>query len=612
MKRLLTLAVMALVLAGNATAATVVRGPYLQMAAPGSIVVRWRTDVASDSRVRFGTSQGSLTLSAEDPTVTTEHEVRLAGLAPETRYYYSVGTTGGTQGGGDESTFFVTPPPAGTARPTRIWVIGDSGTGNANAAAVYNAYRTFAGSTYTHLWLMLGDNAYSTGTDAEYQNAVFGMYPGLLRQSVLWPTLGNHDGQTADSATQAGPYYDIFTLPRGAESGGVASGTEAYYSFDDGNIHFVVLDSYETDRSTTGAMMSWLKADLQAATADWLIAFWHHPPYSKGSHDSDTEIELIQMRERFLPVLEDYGVDLVLTGHSHSYERSQFIDGHYGVSSTFGSRHVIDGGSGQPGGTGVYDKGRAGAPHDGAVYAVAGSSGQTSGGALNHPAMYISLNELGSMVLDVDGLTLNARFLDAHGTVRDSFTIVKDAPPPPPPSTTVEVQNGLNGYRGMEDAHLSSLRPRTNSGSSVILLADGSDGGNGRLMSLVKWKALPVPAGSSVESARVSLMLSEGSAGTYNVYSLKAPWSEGTATWSRLRPAASVGALVGTIAPGAAGVREITLNAAGVALVQGWIDGTAANNGLILLDAGTSDGIEVLSSEDRTVWKRPKLTVTYH
>jgi hypothetical protein len=596
-------------LAGN-TGVTVLRGPYLQMAAPGSIVVRWRTDVATDSRVRFGTTQGSLTLSADNSTLTTEHEVRLAGLVPETRYYYSVGSTSGTQGGGDATTFFVTPPPTGSARPTRIWVIGDSGTANANAAAVYNAYRTFAGATYTNLWLMLGDNAYNDGTDAEYQAAVFNMYPALLRQSVLWPTLGNHDGHSADSATQTGPYYGIFTLPRNAEAGGVASGTEAYYSFDHGNIHFVVLDSYETDRSTTGAMMSWLRADLQAATADWLIAFWHHPPYSKGSHNSDTETELIQMRERFLPVLEDFGVDLVLTGHSHSYERSKFIDGYYGSSSTFSSGHVIDGGSGRPEDTGAYDKLSGGAPHDGAVYAVAGSSGQISGGLLNHPAMYISLNALGSMVLDVNGLTLDAKFLDNTGAVRDSFTIVKGGTPPA--NTTVQLQNGLNGYTGTDDTYVSSGNGATNYGALTTLLADGSDGTNGRLMGLVKWSTGGIPSTAVVESASVTLQLSNGSAGTYNVHAFNAAWSGLKATWDSLNPTANLGVLVGTVSAGGTGSRQVALNAAGVALVQGWINGTAANNGLIVVDASTTDGIDMRSSEYGTITVRPKLTVTYH
>ena len=55
-------------------------------------------------------------------------------------------------------------------------------------------------------------------------------------------------------------------------------------------------------------MLTWLGQDLAQNTADWLIAFFHHPPYSKGSHNSDTEGQLIDMRANALPILEDYGV----------------------------------------------------------------------------------------------------------------------------------------------------------------------------------------------------------------------------------------------------------------------------------------------------------------
>ena len=61
-------------------------------------------------------------------------------------------------------------------------------------------------------------------------------------------------------------------------------------------MHFVCLDSQESSRSTTGPMFTWLRQDLAATTAEWVIAFWHHPPYSKGSHDSDTETQLREMR----------------------------------------------------------------------------------------------------------------------------------------------------------------------------------------------------------------------------------------------------------------------------------------------------------------------------
>lgn len=421
-----------LLLSGS-SGVNVTRGPYLQMNTPASIIVRWRTDVATNSRVSYGSSPAMLTQTADDLTSTTEHVVTVSGLSPNQTYYYSIGTTTSALVGADANHFFKTSPVAGTAAPTRIWVLGDAGTANASQTSVRNAYYTFAGSTYTNLILMLGDNAYNSGTDSEYQNAVFNMYPTILRQTPLWSTLGNHDTASSTNPPATLPYYQMFTFPQNAEVGGFASGTEDYYSFNYGNIHFVCLDSMTSARTAGSPMLMWLQNDLAANTKEWIIAFWHHPPYSKGSHDSDFEGRLIDMRQNALPILESYGVDLVLAGHSHSYERSILLDGHYGASSSLTGSMIVDGGDGRTDGDGAYHKPGGGpVPNGGAVYTVAGSSGQTSGGALNHPVMYVSLNELGSVVLDVDGGVLNATFLNASGTVRDHFTLVKDEPLCPP------------------------------------------------------------------------------------------------------------------------------------------------------------------------------------
>jgi hypothetical protein len=429
-------------------ALVVTRGPYLQTGTSTSVIVKWRTDAPTDSCVRYGATVDSLTNTTCDPAITTEHEVKITDLSLNSQYYYSVGTNAGALAGGDSTTFFVTAPSTGTPKPTRVWVLGDSGTADANARAVRDAYVNFTGGRYTDVWLMLGDNAYDDGTDSEYQGAVFDMYPSFLKQSVLWPTLGNHDGVSADSSTQTGPYYSIFSLPKTGEAGGLASGTEAYYSFDYGNIHFVCLDSHESNRAVGGPMLTWLEDDLMSTAQQWILAFWHHPPYSKGSHNSDTETQLIQMRTNVLPILEAHGVDLVLTGHSHSYERSFLLDGHYGLSGTLTAAMKKDGGDGREDGSGPYTKPDAVAePHAGAVYAVTGSSGQTDGGSLNHPAMYISLNLLGSMVIDVDGERLDAQFLTDTGAVQDYFTIVKGTfpiiasftPPSGPVGTAVTI-----------------------------------------------------------------------------------------------------------------------------------------------------------------------------
>jgi hypothetical protein len=155
---------------------------------------------------------------------------------------------------------------------------------------------------------------------------------------------------------------------------------------------------------------------------------------------------MTQMRANVLPILEAGGVDLVLAGHSHSYERSYLLDGHYGTSGSLTPSMKKDGGSGRVDGTGAYNKPTAGpAAHEGAVYGVAGSSGKISGGALNHPAMFVSLNVLGSMVLDVTNNRLDARFIDNTALVRDYFTITKGAVATPPAIATTSLPGGTVG-----------------------------------------------------------------------------------------------------------------------------------------------------------------------
>jgi hypothetical protein len=456
--------------------AQVSRGPYLQNGSATAVSVRWRTSTANNSRVRYGTTQGSLTSFVDNATSTVEHEVRLTGLSANTRYYYSVGTTTATLAGNDANHFFVTAPTPGTTKATRIWVLGDAGTGNSSQAAVRDAYYTFTGTRHTDLWLMLGDNAYSTSTDAEMQSKLFNIYPTMLRKSVFFATRGNHE-----SATGAGgvPYhYLALTNPTAGEAGGTSSGTEAYFSFDYANIHFVCLDSFGSSRSSTGAMANWLRNDLAANTRTWTVAFWHHPPYTKGSHNSDTESQLIEMRQNILPILEGEGVDLVLTGHSHSYERSFLIDGHYGLSSTFTSAMKIDGGNGRESGTGAYQKpSLTPVAHQGAVYVVAGSSGQASGGSLNHPAMFVSLNQLGSMVLDVDGARLDARFIRETGAIADSFTMLKSADATPTAPTGLVATAGNTqvtlAWNAAANAATYNVKRSTTSGGPYTLRQTG-------------------------------------------------------------------------------------------------------------------------------------------
>jgi len=434
---------------------TIVRGPYLQQPTTTSIIIRWRTDVAGNSRVRYGSSPTELTQTVDDAASGTEHEVRITGLAPNTRYYYSIGTTQETLAGGDDNHYFYTSPEVGSTQPVRIWTFGDAQEGSAAArTAVVSAYRKFTAGTRTDMLLLLGDNATFNNipTDAIYTEKVFRTYSDILRNTHLWSTFGNHEGFSAVSLLQTGVYYDAFTFPRNGEAGGAPSGTEAYYSFDYANIHFICLNSHDIPRQDFGAMMTWLRADLAQNQQKWTIAYFHHAPYSKGSHDSDNEridtpesaASIREMREIALPILENAGVDLVLSGHSHTYERSFLLDGHYGKSSTLTDAMRIDDGDGREDGDGAYRKTPdvTADSHAGTVYLVPSTGGNVrTGFRLDHPVMVSSFEVNGSMVIDISGDRLDAKFIDSNAenpTVLDHFTIRKAYGPAVPIQDPIE------------------------------------------------------------------------------------------------------------------------------------------------------------------------------
>lgn len=419
---------------------TLLRGPYLQVATPTSIVIRWRTDKPAESVVKIGSNSQSLNQTFAGDAGTTEHEVKVTGLQPETRYYYSIGSQTAVLQSGDHN-FFQTAAVAGKPGKYRFGLLGDCGTNSVIQDDVRARMMDYLGSNYMNAWLLLGDNAYSFGRDAEYQSNFFNRYKdNLLKQYPLFPSPGNHDYDNDNPARQDDhkiPYYDVFTMPTQGEAGGEPSGTEAFYSFDYGNVHFLSLDSYGREDNSTrlydtlGRQVQWIKKDLAAnKNKDWVVAYWHHPPYSKGSRESDGDPEMTAIRQNFIRILERLGVDLIICGHSHVYERSRLMGGHYGYSNTFdATKHVVDGSSAR------YDGSDNSCPYikntpqsRGTVYVVAGSGGQLGNPKPDfpHKAMYHSDAERGGgLMLEVEGNRLDLKWIAADGVIRDKFTMEK-------------------------------------------------------------------------------------------------------------------------------------------------------------------------------------------
>jgi hypothetical protein len=239
----------------------------------------------------------------------------VSSLEPDTTYCYQLTRADEplTQRAG-----FRTAPSADSDQPVRFLAFGDSGGGGDDQHALLEQMFTVPYDLIVHT----GDLAYDDGTMGQYEETVFGVYGGLFRHIPLFPAAGNHDYKTLRGA----PFREVFHLP--GDSG------EKWYSFDWGRVHFVALDT-EDDYATQAA---WLDRDLAANRLPWTIVYMHRPPYSSGTHGSDKAL-----RAKLAPILQKHGVQLVLAGHDHNYERmlpqrgvAYVVTGGGGV----GTRHV--------------------------------------------------------------------------------------------------------------------------------------------------------------------------------------------------------------------------------------------------------------------------------
>lgn len=222
-------------------------------------------------------------------------------------------------------------PELRVARPgpsVRMAVIGDYGQAGPDEEAVAELVVGWS----PDLVITLGDNNYDHGQAStmdenvgQYYHAFIHPYLGKHGQGAdenrFFPSLGNHDWR----APQAQPYLEYFTLP----------GNERYYELVWGPLHLFALDSdpHEPDGITADSVQArWLRERLAASTSPWQVVYMHHPPYSSGDHGSTEALQW--------PFAE-WGVDVVLAGHDHHYERIErdgivyFVNGLGGYSERY-------------------------------------------------------------------------------------------------------------------------------------------------------------------------------------------------------------------------------------------------------------------------------------
>ena len=195
----------------------------------------------------------------------------------------------------------------------RFAIIGDTGTGSTKQQELANVMLQYRHAFPFEIVLMLGDNLYGSETPADFKKKFEDIYRGLLDEKVkFYATLGNHDEPIQRS-------YKNFNM----------NGNE-YYRFTKGNVAFYSLNSNDMDKK----QLQWLESELAKDTSEWKICFFHHPPYSSGGkHGSDKAL-----REVIEPIFVKYGVNVVLNGHDHFYERIKPQKGIYYFVSGAGGK----------------------------------------------------------------------------------------------------------------------------------------------------------------------------------------------------------------------------------------------------------------------------------
>ncbi|MFH0829118.1 MAG: metallophosphoesterase [Candidatus Kerfeldbacteria bacterium] len=175
--------------------------------------------------------------------------------------------------------------------------------------------------------LALGDEAYPSGSVQEFKEC-YGTTWGAHRSRTR-PVPGNHEYRTPNASA----YFEYFGTSAGDP-------TKGYYSYDIGTWHVVALNTNCSDIGGCGEdspEARWLQADLASNGSICTLAYMHVPRFSSGTHGSDTAMQT------FWRLMAENGVDVVLTGHDHLYERFAPMDANGTKDEQKGIREFIVG-----------------------------------------------------------------------------------------------------------------------------------------------------------------------------------------------------------------------------------------------------------------------------
>ncbi len=265
-------------------AVSIIKGPYLQQLTPDSIVIMWETNTRAASRVDFGLGAPNEDY-VEDSTKVKIHEIELTGLAADTPYYYTVTSVDKSKTITSAQSTFATAPAA--ERNFRFVAYGDTRTNPGDHAAVIQGIIASGPEIVIHT----GDLVSDGDSPGQWGPQFFDPAYDLMINTPLLPIIGNHEGS-------GNLFRDLFSL----------GNNDYWFAFTYGGVRFIGLNTHNASYSSGSPQYTWLEAELQSpecTSADWQIVYFHHPPYSSGSHGGDTGVQT-----HLVPLFEAYGVDM--------------------------------------------------------------------------------------------------------------------------------------------------------------------------------------------------------------------------------------------------------------------------------------------------------------
>ena len=322
------------------------RFPYVQNVRPNRATIMWATfesgfgfvQYTSDGvNFKFAPARSRFFSRSETgyPSNIVQYEADLAGLQPGTEYTYTASVDGQDVNAIGDTKFRTAGP-----GPFNFLVMGDSGWGPGVPVDGQGLVAKLIRAENAALLLHTGDLVYPVGSYDYYQRNYFNYYASLMSSVPFFPSPGNHDYDVAGAT----PYLAIHSVP--AETVPPAD-RGRYYSFDWGNVHFAAIDAHfglERAVNANGPMLRWLDNDLRTTRQFFKVVYFHYPPWATGNNTGDIQSRWV--RDYMTPIFENNGVQVVFSGHEHSYQRALPMRKSRFVSADIGTNYITSGGGG--------------------------------------------------------------------------------------------------------------------------------------------------------------------------------------------------------------------------------------------------------------------------